>query len=205
MSSEMHSSPPLVQDKRLAAQFHRLGWIGFWIQVALLVVPILLLVYVVLARGGEPAKATGIDLANYLSYGSLLVLVFTTFWFHRYTLLSQQMVHATNLPSQSDVVRTVWIGIWAGCLGIVFSMLLLTHAVGRMLFILLATPQTGIMIGQPLGSDPSHSISAADAVSLTSVVIILAAELIVLGLSLWLLYQTLKSSGVFEGATAEAI
>lgn len=33
--------------KSLAKQFSRLGWIGFWIQLAILFIPVLLLIYVV--------------------------------------------------------------------------------------------------------------------------------------------------------------
>ena len=66
---------------RLAKQFSRLGWIGFWIQFALLAVPIILLVYVLFVSSPESAQRRGIDLSNYLSFGSLLVMVFTTVWF----------------------------------------------------------------------------------------------------------------------------
>lgn len=81
-------------------------------------------------------------------------------------------------------------------------MLMLIHTVGRMLFTLLATPQIGLIVAPTSGGDPTQSLSAADALSLTAVVLILAAELIVLGLSLWLLYRTAKTAGDFEKATA---
>ena len=99
------------------------------------------------------------------------------------------------------MVRTVWIGIWAGCVGLFFSMLLLAHAVGRILLILLANPQTGIQLAPALGDNPAISLSAVDAVSLTSLVIILAAELVVLGFSLWLLFRT---TPIAMAAEAEA-
>jgi hypothetical protein len=37
-----------ANPQSLAKQFTRLGWIGFWMQLALLAVPILLLVYVLI-------------------------------------------------------------------------------------------------------------------------------------------------------------
>ena len=67
-------------------------------------------------------------------------------------------------------------------------MLLLMNAVGRLLFILMATPQTGVPVVSPVGGDPTTTLSAIDAVSLTSLVIILAAELIILAFGLWLLF-----------------
>jgi len=84
---------------------------------------------------------------------------------------------------------------WAGCLGIVFSMLLLMSAVGRLLFVLMANPQTGIQLAHSLGDDPSKSLSAMDAASLASLLLVLTAELVVLMFSLWLLFQTTRSPG----------
>lgn len=187
---------------RLAKQFSRLGWIGFWIQFALLAVPIVLLVYVLFVSSPESAQRRGIDLSNYLSFGSLLVMVFTTFWFYRYTRLGKRIADPELRPPQSSALRTLWIGLWAGCLGIFFSMLLLLSAVGRMLFVLMANPQTGMQIAQGLGTDPTKSLSAMDAVSLTSLLFLLTAELLVLTLSLWLLFRTTRpSAGITEATT----
>jgi len=178
---------------RLGKQFSRLGWIGFWIQFALLATPILLLVYILFISNPESAQRRGIELGNYLSYGSLLVMVFTAFWFLRYTRLGKRIADPERRPAQSSVVRTLWIGVWAGCLGIFFSMLLLMSAVGRMLFILMANPQTGMQIAQNLGAnDPTKSLSAMDAASLTALLFLLTAELVVLTLSLWLLFRTTR-------------
>jgi len=188
---------------RLAKQFSRLGWIGFWIQFALLAVPIVLLVYVLFVSSPESAQRRGIDLSNYLSFGSLLVMVFTTFWFYRYTRLGKRIADPELRPPQSSALRTLWIGLWAGCLGIFFSMLLLLSAVGRMLFVLMANPQTGMQIAQSLGTDPTKSLSAMDAVSLTSLLFLLTAELLVLTFSLWLLFRTTRPSAAIAEATTD--
>lgn len=178
---------------RIAAHFSRWGWIGFFIQLALLTVPLLLLVYVLLSNVNAQRSVTGINLRNYLSYGSMLVMVFTTFWFYRYTQLGKAMAGSGEHPSQATLVSQLWTGIWAGCLGVFFSMLLLFGAAWRLLFILIANPQTGIMIAPHVASSPTQSISAIDAVSLTSLLILLAAELVVLALSLWLLFVTTRT------------
>jgi Zn-dependent protease with chaperone function len=72
-------------------------------------------------------------------------------------------------------------------------MILMMRAVLRLLFILLATPQTGVPFAAP-GGDPSKTLSAIDAVSLTSLLFILTAELIVLAFSLWLLFRATRPS-----------
>ena len=175
----------------LGKQFSRLGWIGFWMQLVLVSIPVILLLYVVFISGPDSAQRRGIDLSDYLSYGSLVIMLFTIFWFYRYTRLGRRIVDSESRPSQSSVMRTVWIGLWASCAGILFSMILMMNAVVRMLFILLATPQTGIPISAT-GADPAKTLSAFDAVSLTSLVFILTAELIVLAFSLWLLFRVTR-------------
>lgn len=200
-STPWHPAKP----ERLSRQFTRLGWLGFWIQLAMLAIPLVLLGYVLLLRSPESAQRIGIDLSNYLSYGSLLVLVFTAFWFLRYTHIGKRIADPQRRPSRAAIEGTLWVGLWASGLGIAFSMVLLFSAVGRMLFILLATPQTGIMIAPPPGGDPVQSISAIDAISLTILLIMLTAELIVLSLSVWLLFRTTKASSAGEAeADAEA-
>jgi hypothetical protein len=101
------------------------------------------------------------------------------------------------------VLKNVWIGLGASCLGIFFSMVLLLNAVLRLLFILPATPQTGIPVAATV-ADPSRVSSAADAVSLTSLSFILTAELIIMAFSVWLLFQvTRPAKTVAEAATVE--
>ncbi|MBW2410875.1 MAG: DUF3611 family protein [Deltaproteobacteria bacterium] len=193
MSKEQKAPWQRANPESLGRQVSRLGWMGFWIQVVLVIIPLVLLLYVVFISGPDSAQRKGIDLSDYLSYGSLVVMLFTIFWFWRYTRLGGRIVDPELRPSQSSVLRTVWIGLGASAAGILFSMILLINAVLRMLFILLATPQTGIPISAT-GADPAGTLSAFDAVSLTSLVFILTAELIVLAFSLWLLFRVTRSA-----------
>lgn len=191
-----------VQSDRLAARFARLGWFGFVVQLVLLILPVALAVYLIFFSGPSSAKSKGIDLGNYLSWGSLLILLFTTVWFYRYTRLAERLKDTARRPSRAALKSSVWVGVWASCAGIAFSMLLLFAAAWRMLFILLANPQTGIMVAPTVGDNPSQSISAFDAMSLTALLVMLLAELIVLGLSLWLLFDVTSASQ--EEQTSEA-
>lgn len=193
MSNDLKEKWRPANPQGIAKQFSRLGWIGFWIQVVLVIMPVILLVYVLLMSSPDSARGKGIDLSNYLSYGSLVLMLFTIFWFYRYTRLAQRIVDPELCPPLSAVLRTLWIGLGASGLGILFSMILLINAVLRLLFILLATPQTGVPISAT-GGDPARTLSAFDAVSLTSLVFILTAELIVLAFSLWLLFRVTRPS-----------
>jgi hypothetical protein len=98
-------------------------------------------------------------------------------------------------------MQTLWIGLGASCLGILFSMILMMTAVLRILFVLLTTPQTGIPLAAA-GGDPAKTLSAIDAVSLTSLLFILTAELIVLAFSLWLLFRVTRPSAEITDATS---
>ena len=146
MNNNLGNQEQLSNPEALAGQFSRLGWIGFWIQLVLVSVPIVLMLYVVFFASPVSVQRKGIDLSNYLSYGSLIVMVFTTYWFFQYTRLAEKIADPETRPSLSGVTKNIWIGMWASCLGIFFSMVLLLQAVLRLLFILLATPQTGIPI-----------------------------------------------------------
>ncbi|MFZ1956228.1 MAG: DUF3611 family protein [Desulfobacterales bacterium] len=193
----MPNNPPtqwhLSNPEKMAKYFSRIGWFGFWLQLAMLLIPILLLIYVLIIGSPESAQRKGIDLSSYLSYGSLLVLLFTTFWFYRYTRLAGKISDPQLRPTQASVEKTIWTGLGAIFLGISFSMILMTNAVGRFLFVLLATPQTGVPFSQT-GGDPAMTLSAIDAVALMSLLFSLFAELIVLALSMWLLFRVTRRS-----------
>jgi hypothetical protein len=181
---------PPKNPEKLGATFIKLGWIGFIIQLVLLTVPLLLALYMWFGFSPTSAARKGIDLSNYLSYGSLIVALFTAFWLFRYTRIGRRISAQDPGLSGPAVLKTVWIGIWAGGLGILFSLLQLFGAAGRILFVMLANPQTGLMVSPQIGADPTQSISALDGISLLTLLVLLTAELVVLGLSLWLLYRT---------------
>jgi hypothetical protein len=55
-----------VNSEKLAKQFSKLGWSGFWLQLVLLAVSVFLLIYVVFLSSPESAQSKGIHLGNYL-------------------------------------------------------------------------------------------------------------------------------------------
>ena len=77
------------------------------------------------------------------------------------------------------------------------------NAVGRLLFVLMTTPQTSLQISPMLGGDPANTVSAVDAVTLMTLLFTLTAELIVLAFSLWLLFRVIRPSSVITEATVE--
>lgn len=190
MSNELDSEWSPQNRQRIGGQFSSLGRLGFFIQLALLVVPVLFGLYLLLLRRMGQSGANGIGFTNLISLASSLVMIFTTYWFYRYMRLGERIRDPARFPPRSAAVRTLWVGFWAGCLGIALSLLLLLAAAWRILYVLLANPQTGMLVAPNLGgTNPTYSISAIDAVSLITNVINLGAELLVLGLTLWLLFR----------------
>lgn len=180
---------PPGNPQQLGTTFSRLGWIGFFIQPVLLSVPLLLALYMLFGFAADSSARRGIDLSDYLSWGSLIVTIFTAIWFFRYPRLGRRIADGDPKLSGAAVLKTVWIGIWAGAIGIVFSMLMLFAESSRILFVMLANPQTGLMVSPNIGVNPNLSLSALDGISLLTLLILLTAELLVLGLSMGLLYS----------------
>jgi len=187
-SSDESADASLVS---LSESFSRLGWLGFWLQVALAALPILLLIYV-LFRADPSASGRGVDLREYVAFGSLLVLLFSTVWCYRYTRLAERMLVPERRPPASAIKRMVWIGVVATCAGAFVSALLLLAAVGRLLFVFMLAPQGGVPVFQTSPDSRATWVSAIDMVDLMAMVFTLTAELTVLAFSLWLLFRTLR-------------
>ena len=84
----------------LARAFSRLGWIGFWIQVAIGAIPLALITYAfVFGRDAGAGTRGGFALVRYLAVAGLLVLAFTTLWSLWYTRI------ANASPMQRDARR----------------------------------------------------------------------------------------------------
>jgi hypothetical protein len=71
-------------------------------QAAVGIIPLALTIYA-LVFGRNPAAGTraGFPLIQYLSLAGLLVLVFTTLWFYRYTRLAARIADPQRRPDES--------------------------------------------------------------------------------------------------------
>jgi hypothetical protein len=185
---------PSINDS-LSVAFSRLGWIGFWLQIAIGSIPVALLLYTVLF-GGRDGIGTrgGFAPVGYLTIGSLLVLAFNTFWFYRYTRLAHLIAEPDLCPPIRSLQRAAWVGVGASTLGIVFSALVMVFEAIQLMLYFLRAPQAGVPVIQTTGGGPASWVSAADMMSLMGLIFTMLVEVAVLTLSLWLLFR----------ATAEA-
>ena len=193
------------RNDRLSQSFSSLGWLGFWIQIAVGAIPLALTVYA-LAVGRNPAPGTraGFPLIEYLSIAGLLVLAFTTLWSFRYTRLAVRLADPTRRPTRAAVQRTVWTGVKASTIGIVLSVLVMLFEVVQLLIYFLRTPQAGVPVIQTTGG-PASWVSAADMAGLLALLLTLVAEVVILVFSLWLLFRTTLPSVEFPEIDDEEI
>ena len=175
----------------LAKTFQRSGRVGFWLLIVLGAFPVLLMLYVFSFSGSISGPRAGLPIVGYLTAVNLVLLVFVAFWFYRYQELGRRIGSAESRPSETTVVRRIWVGVVASGLGIVFSLMVMLIEVGHLLFYFLAAPQGGLPTIQTTpGSLDGSWVSAVDLASLFSLVLVLAAEVLATIFGLWLLFRS---------------
>jgi hypothetical protein len=190
----------VLPRSELASSFSRLGWIGFWTQIVVGLIPILLMTYSFIFAQSVSGPRAGLPIVEYLTLAGLAILVFTTIWFYRYTRLAQLIRDPARRPAETELARTVWIGLLASSIAILFTILVMFIEVAHLLFYFLSAPQGGVPVIQTAGPTAASWVSAVDMLSLMSMVMTLMAELVVLIFSLWLLFRVTEGSQEYGGS-----
>jgi Protein of unknown function (DUF3611) len=172
---------------RIGRAFARVGWTGLCLQGVLIILPLLMLGYVIFGKVAGVREP--LDFTEYLAFVGLLILAFTTFWSFYYTRVARRIEDPARRPTWDSIIRILWIGLWASCLGIVVSLLSLFIEVTRLLILFLKAPQAGVPVMRTQLETPTEWVSALDAVGLLAEVCTLAGEFLLLGLTLWLLFK----------------
>jgi len=171
----------------LARKLQFAGRVGFWAQLVVGSISLLMAIsaFVVDRTAGVGTRGT-VALIQYLTIGSLLILLFTTVWSYRYILAGRDIDDGRPVPE--TLPRTVWTGVVASTIGIVFSMLIILFEVTQLFLYFLRAPQAGVPVVQTT-SGPTSWVSAGDILSLTVFVLTTFVEVLVLALALWLLFS----------------
>ena len=193
------SSSRALPRKSLATSFKRFGWTGFWIQIVVGAIPLVLMAYSLVFAQSATGPRAGLPLVEYLTIAGLLILLFTTFWFYHYTRIAARIAGPGKSPSEIDLAGTVWIGLLASSIAVLFTITVMFVEVAHLLFYFLSAPQGGVPVFQTTGVGPSSWVSAVDMLSLMSLVLTLMAELVVLVFSLWLLFRVTEGSAEYGG------
>jgi hypothetical protein len=178
-----------------------LGWIGFWIQIAIGIVPLTLIIYsFITGQSSGAGTRRGLVLVGYLTIAGFLVLIFTTIWSYRYTRLAESISDSAGRPSVFVVQKAAWIGVALSALGIVFSMLVILFEVAQLLIYFLRAPQAGVPVIQTTAGGQASWVSAADIMHLMALVVTTFGEFTVLAFSLWLLFRATLPSAEYPHA-----
>jgi Protein of unknown function (DUF3611) len=192
MLKKLLGYPQAPSVEGLARAFIRLGRIGFWTQVVLGSIPVILIGYTFVFARSPSGPRAGLAIVEYLTIASLLLLLFTTLWFWRYVRLGRDLADPVGRPSPAAVFGRVWTGLVASSLGVALSLTIMLVEVAHLLFYFLATPQGGVPVFQTTGAGPASWVSAVDMLSLMALLLALAAEVVVLVFGLWLLFRTMR-------------
>lgn len=195
----MTSNVPMRDDDpinlNLARTFRRVGRFGFWLQIVIGAIPIVIGVLVLSRATILPGGRFAV--IGYFALFSLLILVFTTLWFLRYARLARHIEQKDGKWTHRRLTRAVAIGLGASSAGILFSTVVMIVEVSYLLIIFLEMPQGGLPVIQT-SADHASWVSAIDALSLMALVLMVAAEVIVLVLGLWLLHRVTTATAEHE-------
>jgi hypothetical protein len=193
MLEELTETLRSSRTETLAKAFSRWGRSGFWALVVMGAIPLAITVYT-LVFSDRPAGSTrsGLPLVQFFSTAGLVLLVFLTLWFHRYTRIAQRLMDPASRPSDASLRKTVWTGVVAASSAILFSMLVLLLEVGTLLFYFLSAPQAGVPTVQTTGAAVATWVSAVDMMNLMSVILTLGGEIFALIFGLLLLFRTIQ-------------
>ncbi len=201
MFDPLPPSKPNVHQ--IASEFYRLGWIGFWVQLGLGIIPIVILLFVLLFDNRpNSAQAGNAWLGTILAYGCLLTLIFTIYWCFHYTQLSDQLKNPELRPSKAQIRRSLWIGILANLCGMTCAMIVALWRVGTLLFRMLSLPPGASTIYTPMPGaavvNPGSIIVPMNMISLQAMMNTIAAELVGVTVTLWLLYRVIQHTSPGE-------
>ena len=181
-------------EESLAGAFLRIGRLGFWAQVLIWSLSLVMAVSALVfdSRAGLGTRGA-LAWIQYLTLASLLVLLFTTVWFYRYTRLARRMSETITGVSMADLNRTVWMGVAGTVLGLALSMLIMLSEASQLFIYFLRAPQAGVPVVQT-SQDAASWVSAGDILSLAAIIAIAFVEVLVLVLGLWLLFRTSEAA-----------
>jgi len=110
------SDPKAVSS--LSRAFSRYGWIGFWSQIVVGAIPVVLMVYLFVFARSKFAPRAGFALVEYLPLAGLLALAFTTHWSWNYTRPAKKIASGDASVTYAKLSRAAWTGIFASTFGI---------------------------------------------------------------------------------------
>lgn len=204
---EIAGTSRAAPERRLGKRFRRVGWLGFYLQILLGAIPVVLGGWFYLMSPNVSVLGGDFPLIGFLAMAVVAILLFTTGLFFYYTRVGRQLETGTGRWTRPRLKGLVRVGLAASGISVLFSSIVMIGEVSHMLLTFLEFPQGGVPVIQTAAADASW-ISALDVLSLLALAWSVAAEILILGLGLWLMYWLARPAPAAEpevttiGATA---
>jgi uncharacterized membrane protein len=197
---DLQSAP----KRAIGKSFRKIGWLGFWTQVFVAIIPILVFSAIFAATRGFSLPGGRMDVLGWFSLLSVLILAFTTFWSWRYRTIGRRLESGEAALDPGALSKTVWTGLAASSFGVLLSLVVVLAEVVYLLLVFLEAPQGGAPVFQTVdGAGPSW-ITALDLLSLLALILTASAEIVTLLLALWLLFRISALPDGAESASTDA-
>jgi hypothetical protein len=177
MANVFRSSSSSPTPEQIARNCRILGWIGFWLQVALGVIPLLVMLGLVVARLGQwPGGVFSLGL--WLGVLCLAFLIFSTYWSYRYTRLAGRLRVRESRPTKSGVKRALRIGLLANLAVMAIAILIALGYVSQITFRMLTVPQGATVLTPNQAVPQGALVSPSNMLAIQAIVHAMAAGLI---------------------------
>ena len=179
-----HSPSP----EQIARNCRRLGWIGFWLQAVLGLIPLLVVLGLVFSRLGQwPGGLFSLGL--WLAVLCLGFLIFSTYWSFRYTRMARRLEAPEARPSKSGVKRTLRIGLLANLAVMAIAVLIALGRVSQLTFRMLTVPQGATVVTPNQTVAQGALVSPSNMLAIQAMVYAIAAGLVGVIIALLLIQQ----------------
>lgn len=172
--------PPVI--KRATVTLNTTGWFGFWGQILLGAIALLLLGFasISLSVGSQPDK-WGMGFSITLAISAMIALALGIYWSFRYTRLAKQLQFSAPglAPSQTETTKILWIGLLVNLVGIGLALLGSEAISSSILVRTLAEPE-GVVVYAA-----AKQVRPLDVVLVLANVNLIAAHFLGIAASLW--------------------
>ena len=174
--------PPGI--KRLAKDFHRIGWIGFWVQLVLGFLSALVILAAIFNHNLNLSRASQrSSIGLVLACVGLVMLAFAIYWCWCYPQVAKRLQNPRHYPSRAQVLRYLRFGLMANVAGMIFTVVAAEWNVGMLLLRVLTLPQGAAVYAS------GQLIEPLDIFVIQAKINTIGAELTGIIVALWLLHR----------------
>jgi hypothetical protein len=175
---------PSPTIRKIANSFRFFGWIGFWLQLAMVFISSLAIVFANSGRSFSPGNQPGTNLGIFLAIGGVILLVIGIIFDFQYVQIAKGLLHepgAVLHPKKVETIKLLRLGAFIGFMGMLISLLGSGTSVGILVAKTVSQPPGVAII------DPNKIVRALDVFVVLANINLIAAHLIGTVTSFWLL------------------